>query len=73
MKIMTIDEKNELRGICENEFGEFTIAITKMGFDPQGFVYALLAGLPILESAKSFPNLTDRDIEVITNRINLFS
>jgi hypothetical protein len=44
-----------------------------MGFDPQGFVYALLAGLPILESAKSFPNLTDRDIEVITNRINLFS
>lgn len=64
--------------ICKEQFGEFSQAIAKCGFDGPGFSLMLIMDKKQLieitaDEDKSFPGLTLRDKEVMRNRIALFS
>jgi hypothetical protein len=65
--------KDELAKICEAEFDVFSRAISKMGFDPKGFAFAILltSKKKLIETANSF-NLEENERKAVENRINLF-
>jgi len=65
--------KDELAKKCEAEFDTFSKAIGKMGFDPQGFAFAILMSSKkeLIETIESF-NLEEDEKKAVENRINLF-
>ena len=65
--------KDELAKICEAEFDTFSKAISKMGFDPQGFAFSILITKKekLIEIANSF-SLEEDERKAVENRINLF-
>ena len=71
---MTIEEKEELAKICESEFDVFSSAISKMGFDPQGFAFMILFDKKALNRknlTNRFSNLTEDERRAIDNRVKL--
>ena len=71
---MIIEEKKELAKICESEFDVFSSAISKMGFDPQGFAFMILFDKKALSRKKltnHFSNLTEDERRAIDNRVKL--
>jgi hypothetical protein len=67
-------DKEELSKICEAEFDVFSSAISKIGFDPQGFAFMILFDKKALTSKKllnKFNNLTEEEKISINNRIKL--
>lgn len=71
---MTIEEKEELAKVCESEFDVFSSAISKMGFDPQGFAFMILFDKKVLSRKKltnCFSNLTEDERRAVDNRVKL--
>ena len=67
-------KSEKLSEICEAEFGIFSRAINKMGFDPQGFAYMLLIGSKSMsENLIEDFNLTEEENKAIQNRIQLLT
>jgi hypothetical protein len=69
-------DKKEISKICEAEFEVFSTAISKMGFDPQGFSFMILFDKKALSRKKlldKFSNLTEEEKIAVENRIKLFS
>ena len=71
-----IVDKKELQKICEAEFEVFSTAISKMGFDAQGFAFMILFDKKALKTKKllnHFNSLNEEEKIAIENRIKMFS
>lgn len=71
-----IMDKKELQNICEAEFEVFSTAISKMGFDAQGFAFIILFDKKALTTKKflnHFNSLNEQEKIAIQNRIKMFS
>jgi hypothetical protein len=69
-------DKKEILKICEAEFEVFSTAISKMGFEPQGFAFMILWDKKALSRKKlldKFSNLTEEEKIAVDNRVKLFS
>ena len=68
--------KKELEKICKSEFKVFSTAISKMGFDPQGFAFMILFDKKALSRKNlldHFNNLSEEEKNAVDHRIALFS
>jgi len=73
---MTTEEIKELTQICESEFDVFSSAISKMGFDAQGFAFMVLFDKKALSRKKltnHFSTLTEEEKQSVENRVKLLS
>ena len=69
-------DKDKLSEICESEFKVFSEAISKMGFDPQGFSFMILFNKKSLSREsliKDGWSLSEEELTSIENRVKLFS
>jgi hypothetical protein len=66
----------DIEKVCEAEFETFSKAISKMGFDPQGFAFAMLLdkkNLRALISDVDGFSLTTEERSALFNRLELFN